>query len=97
MTDEEFLKRYDSGEPDFTEDEIEKMAYGGLGNYVDKIGGECDRWTQDMETIFEVNGRFFAVSWLRGLTEMQENYFDDAEVYEVEKKEKVIFEWVGKE
>ena len=97
MTNEEFLKRYDSGEPDFTEDEIEKMAYGGLGNRVDEIGGECDRWIQAMETIFEVNGRFFAVSWYRGLTELQEDDFDDAEVYEVEKKEKVIFEWVEKE
>ncbi len=97
MTNEEFLQRYDSGEPDFTEDEIEKMVFRGLGNRVDEIGGECDRWIQPMKTIFEVNGRFFAVSWYRGLTELQEDEFDDAEVYEVEKKEKVIFEWVEKE
>lgn len=91
MTNEEFLQRYDSGEPDFTEDEIRKMVFRGLGNRVDEIGGECDGWTQTMETIFEVNGRFFGVNWSRGLTELQEDDFDYAEVYEVVKKERVIF------
>lgn len=73
------------------------MAYEKFGNYVDEVGGECDRWTQAMETIFEVNGRFFAVGWSRGLTELQEDEFWMADVYEVEKKERVIFEWVRKE
>lgn len=97
MTNEEFLQRYDSGEPDFTEDEIEKMAYEEFGNYVTTAEGETHRWYREVETIFEVGNRLFAVSWDRGLTEQQENDFDDAEVYEVEKKEKVIFEWVRKE
>lgn len=97
MTNEEFLKRYDSDKSNFTDDEIRGMTYGELGNYVDEIDGECYRWTQAMETIFEVNGRFFAVSWLRGLTEMQENDFYDAEVYEVVKKEKITFDYVRKE
>lgn len=96
MTNEEFLQRYDSGNPNFTEDEIRKMVYRGLGNRVDEIGGECDRWTQCMETIFEVNGRFFAIGWFRGLTEYQENDFDDAEVYEVKRKAKVIFTYERK-
>lgn len=97
MTNEEFLQRYDSGNPDFTEDEIRWMAYEEIGNYVDEVGGECDRWTQAVQTIFEVDGRLFAVSWYRGLTENQENDFYDAEVYEVERKEKVIFDYVRKE
>lgn len=97
MTNEEFLQRYDSGKPNFTEDEIEKMVFRGLGNRVDEIGGECDRWTQAMETIFEVNGRLFAVGWIRGLTELQEDDFDYAEVYEVERKEKVIFTYIRKD
>lgn len=97
MTNEEFLQRYDSGNPNFTEDEIRKMVYRGLGNRVDEIGGECDRWTQCMETIFEVNGRFFAIGWFRGLTEYQENEFHCSEVYEVVKKEIVTYEWVNKE
>lgn len=97
MTNKEFLERYDSGKPKFTYDEIEEMAYEEFGNYVDEIDGERNRWTQAVETIFEVEGRYFAVSWFRGLTEMQENEFDCSVVYEVEKKEKITFEWVRKE
>lgn len=97
MTTEEFLKRYDSGKPKFTEAEIREMAYEEFGNCIDVIEGDSLRWVQDMETIFEVEGRCFAVSWFRGLTEMQENEFDCSEVYEVVKKEKITFEWVRKE
>lgn len=97
MTNEEFLKRYDSGKPKFTYDEIREMAHEEFGNCIDVIEGECLRWVQDMETIFEIEGRCFAVSWFRGLTEMQENEFDCSEVYEVVKKEKITFEWVRKE
>ena len=102
MTKEEFLQRYNSGsgKPNFTKDEIKKMAYGEFcnefGNYVTTAEGKTHRWYQEVETIFEVEGRLFAVSWDRGLTEQQENDFDDAEVYEVEKKEKITFEWVKK-
>ena len=97
MTNEEFLTRYDSGDPKFTYEELRNMAYEEFGNCIDVIEGDCDRWTQDMETIFEVEGRRFAVCWFRGLTEYQENEFDMSEVYEVEKKEVVTFEWVCKE
>lgn len=97
MTNKEFLERYDSGKPKFTYDEIREMAYEEFGNCIDVIEGEHHRWTQEMETIFEVNGRHFAVSWFRGLTEMQENDFCCSDVYEVVKKEKITFEWVRKE
>ena len=39
MTDEEFLQRYDSGKPNFTEDEIKDMAYEEFGNYVTTAEG----------------------------------------------------------
>lgn len=97
MTNEEFLQRYNSGEPNFTKDEIEKMAYGEFGNYITTVEGNTRRWVQEVETIFEVDGRLFAVGWDRGLTEYQENDFDDAEVYEVERKERVIFDYVRKD
>lgn len=97
MTNEEFLQRYDSGKPNFTKDEIKKMAYEEFGNWVDTAQGKTYRLAQEIETIFEVNGRCFAVSWIKDLTEMQENDFDCAEVYEVERKEKVIFIYVRKE
>ena len=97
MTNEEFLQRYDSGKPKFTYDEIREMAYEEFGNCIDVIEGEKHRWTQRIKTIFEVEGRRFAVSWFRGLTEMQEDDFCCSEVYEVVKKEKITFEWVRKE
>ena len=97
MTNEEFLQRYDSGKPNFTEDEIKDMAYEEFGNYVTTAEGETHRWYQEVETIFEVGDRLFAVSWDIGLTEQQENDFDDAEVYEVERKEKVIFTYIRKD
>ena len=90
MTNEEFLQRYDSGKPNFTKDEIEEMAYEKFGNCIDVIKGDCGRWIQCMTTIFEVEGRRFAVSWLRGLTEMQEDEFDYSEVYEVERKKRLF-------
>lgn len=91
MTNEEFLQRYDSGEPNFTKDELELMAFEMFGNWVDTAERKRHRLAQEIETIFEVNGRIFAVSWIKDLSEMQENDFDDAEVYEVERKAKVIF------
>lgn len=97
MTNEEFLRIYDSGKPNFTRDEIREMAYEEFGNCIDVVEGDTHRWTQDMETIFEVEGRRFAVSWDKGLTEYQDNDFSCSEVYEVVKKERVIFEWVRKE
>lgn len=96
MTNEEFLQRYDSGKPNFTHDEIEQMAYEEFGDCIDVVEGECLRWTQCMETIFEVDGRRFAVSWDKGLTEYQENDFCCSEVYEVERKAKVIFTYKRK-
>ena len=96
MTNEEFLQRYDSGKPNFTEDEIKDMAYEEFGNYVTTTKGKTHRWYQEVKTIFEVDDRLFAVSWYRGLTEQQENDFDCSEVYEVERKE-VIFVYIRKD
>lgn len=105
MTNEEFLQRYDSGKPNFTISEITRMAYGHFGNFVDRIEGDIHRWFQEyqeVETVFEVNGRLFAISWDRKLTDMlmledEEDEFDNDNIYEVEKKEKVIIDYVRKE
>lgn len=97
MTNKEFLQRYNSGKSNFTKDEIEKMAYGEFGNYITTVEGNTRRWVQEVETIFEVGSRLFAISWDRGLTEQQENDFDYAEIYEVKRKERVIFDYVRKD
>lgn len=50
-----------------------------------------------MTTIFKVSNRFFAIDWEQGLTECQENFYNE-QPYEVIKKEKVVTvtEWVKK-
>lgn len=64
---------------------------------VDCVSGECHRWTQSVKSIVELCGRYFAIDWDRGLTEMQENYFYN-QPYEVKKIEKMVkvTEWVKK-
>ena len=50
-----------------------------------------------MTTIFKVANRFFAIDWEQGLTECQENFYNE-QPYEVEPHDKVITitEWVKK-
>lgn len=46
------------------------------------------RWTKLVRTIVEVDDRYFAIEWQKGLTEMQDNFFDE-QPYEVERKVEV--------
>lgn len=61
---------------------------------------DLDRWTRGMTTICQLGDKYFAVDWEEGLTEYQENWFDN-QPYEVELHEyqKVItvHEWITKE
>lgn len=60
-----------------------KVTFGDIGggdavygaNVVEVIEGDTGRWMRMMTSIVEHEGRFFAVEWQRGLTEMQENEF----------------------
>lgn len=63
---------------------------------IDEIIGESDRWTRSVETICELCGRYFALNWEEGLTEMQENEFHK-QPYEVKKVKKVVTvtEWIS--
>lgn len=60
--------------------------------------GDDLRWTREADTIVKLCGRYFLISWQKGLTEMQENIFSN-QPYEVERNEKVVVvvEWVRKE
>ena len=51
--------------------------------------GEQHRWTQDVSTIFEFEGKYYSLDWDRGLTECQENGFY-TQPYQVEKEAKTI-------
>lgn len=61
------------------------------GNEVEEISHGSGRWNEWLESIVEVDGKFYSVEWSRGLTEMQDNEFpdDDDEVAEVFPYEKV--------
>lgn len=78
-----------------SERELKDLAYGdcrldGYG-WVDEVGYDSGRWSQYMETIFQVGNDLWAIPWQRGLTEYQENEFYD-QPYRVVKKTRVITE-----
>lgn len=93
MTNEEFLRKFDAGEK-FDEDEIEEMCWGEVGEFIkERIVDEL-RWFLSKETIFQVEDRFFSISWLQGATECQENEYDDSYPVEVRRVEKVAYDYV---
>lgn len=59
----------------------------------------CDesRWGIIEEVIIKVNDRYFCLSYERGKTEMQDDYFWGQTAEEVVSKEVVITQWVKKE
>lgn len=93
MTDfqEKCLSKIDNGER-LTEDELSTLVW----EYAyETEEGEDLRWVRNMYTIVELGGRYFGISWFKGLTEMQEHEYDYQPV-EVEKHEKVVTvtEWL---
>ncbi len=84
----DFLKKYDSGE-EFDEYKLAEMreAY----KQVDETYGDRHRWTESVNTVFQVGERYFCLEWEKGLTELQENqyYEQPYEVYPVT-EEKII-------
>lgn len=91
---ETFCSRYDAGEK-FTEDELRYMVYDC--NKVEETEGDSHRWTKDMTTIFECDGRCFQIDWNRGLTEYQEEEFychpEEVTLHEYEKTI-TVREWI---
>lgn len=74
---------------ELTETERKYCAWGEVGEYVEEIEGCDHRWTREMQTIFKIGEQYYAIDWMSGLTEMQDNeYWDDP--YKVERKEEVV-------
>ena len=69
---EEIISKIDKGEK-LTESEIKELLWSAKQTYEKE--GEDHRWTRGVFTVVEVNGRYFGISWLRGLTECQEHEF----------------------
>ena len=77
MKNKEFLDRYDAKDK-FSEDELEMMAWGESptkSELIEENAGDEGRWYRYMNTIFEVDNRYFSLNWSRGLTECQENEY----------------------
>lgn len=72
-------------------DEFENESNSNRYRCVDQIEGNFGRWTQEVDTIFEVGNDLWAVSWRTGLTECQEDEFLK-QPYRVVKKTRVITE-----
>lgn len=72
-----------------TEDEIATICYNS--HEVDEIEGDDHRWAREVTTIVQIDDseNLWAIDWMRGLTEYQENEFYD-QPYKVKKVEKVV-------
>lgn len=91
--EKEMLAKIDAGER-LDKNELARLCYEH--SICDEEGYE-HRWVREMESIVELDGRYFSILWMRGLTECQENDFEDQPV-EVRKHtyEKIIevTEWI---
>jgi hypothetical protein len=99
MDAKEFITKFDNKEG-FTEDELKGIAYygmNGIDNSWEKEGASY-RWERAITTIIQIGNRYFAIPWMRGLTECQEDSFYD-KPYEVKpvKKTIVVTEYVAVE
>lgn len=91
--EKEMLAKIDAGEK-LDENELAELCYR---HSICDEEGDDRRWVREMESIIELDGRYFSIFWLRGLTECQEDEFEDQPV-EVRKHtyEKIIevTEWI---
>lgn len=92
MNTKEFITKFDNNER-FTEKELSDIAYHGMDgddyNFIKTEEGKDLRWERPMTEIFQVNDRYFAIPWMKGLTEYQEDFFDN-QPYEVKPIKKMI-------
>lgn len=92
--EKDFLEKFDN-DYIFSEEEIENMFYD-LEEH-EENSYDKGRWTMPMTTIFKVGDRFFCVEWEAGLTEYQENSYEN-QPYEVFPKREhiVVNRWYTK-
>lgn len=76
----ELLKKIDAGEK-LTESELKILAQEFD---IERIEGDDHRWQREIRSICKLGDRLFAVDWMSGLTEMQEDNFWE-QPFEVEK------------
>ena len=82
----DIINKLKNGE-ELSEKEIKKLV--DEGDFVDEIKGNDHRWQKEIQTIIDVDGQLYAVDWLMGLTECQENEFFN-QPYKVKYVEKQV-------
>ena len=91
MTDEEYnnwiIGKIDNNE-DFTDDELGDLIF--CTNEVHREEGEDRRWSKTVDYIFKVGERYFHIEYEQGLTECQENEYNQPVEVTVKSEEKVI-------
>lgn len=72
-----------------TEDEVSSVVYNEVKDVhvVQEEITDTGRWENYMFTVVKIGDRYFGGSWSKGATEIQENYYDNTEFYEVIPKE----------
>ena len=94
--DEYILNKIDSNEK-LDENELHSLLWEF--DEVETIRGENRRWSRSVRSIVKIGERYFALDWEQGLTECQDNEFDNQPI-EVEKKEYpktiIVTEWIEK-
>ena len=95
---DKYLKDKILNKKELTETEVKEIIYNDCG--IEQIESyPCDesRWGIIEKVIIKVNDRYFSLSYERGKTEMQDDYFWGQIAEEVVSKEVVITKWVKKE
>lgn len=91
---EEIILKKIANKEQLTAKDVEMLIYED-GFNIETVVIDKYRWT-DVNTIIELDGKYYRVYWEQALTECQEDYFESQLAIEVEKKKKVIetHEWV---
>lgn len=62
--------------------------------YIETVVIDKYDWTELVNTIIKLGGKYYSVYWQRALTESQENFFESQLALEVEKKTIETYSWV---
>lgn len=92
---EEIILKKIANKEQLTAEDVEMLIYEDGFNIETVVIDKYD-WTELVNTIIELDGKYYRVYWEQALTENQEDYFESQLAIEVEKKKKVIetHEWV---
>lgn len=62
--------------------------------YIETVVIDKYDWTELVNTIIKLGGKYYSVYWQRALTENQENFFESQLALEVEKRAIETYSWV---